>query len=453
MFFRALGRTLRAGARSALLMRPDVQAYTATPAHLVALCLLTLLLAVAWQASYYGVPGRLNPAGLRGALFDLPLLLLVGWWAARVSLKGIAPLSLTVALASLGACLGLAEFAVFPLVRALPAWSDWVYWGAYWFFMLWWLAGACALLLRFTGRGWRGNGPGLGLVLLVGLLPLFMPSAPLWHADPDADDAPRHRPSIEREEAFHAQARLLDQALAGLLPQRAGVEDLYFVGFASHAAQGVFKKELDVIGPLMRQRFDTGGRSVELVNHADTALTRPLATQTNLRRTLDALGKRIDPEEDVVVLYLTSHGSQTHELDVSFWPLKLDQVTPASLRRMLDAAGIKWRVVIVSACYSGGYIEPLRGDNTLVMTAADATHTSFGCSNDSDFTWFGKALFDEELRRTHSFAQAFERAVVSIRAREKKMQYEPSNPQIAVGSRIAGKLGRIEKRLETLPRP
>jgi len=57
------------------------------------------------------------------------------------------------------------------------------------------------------------------------------------------------------------------------------------------------------------------------------------------------------------------------------------------------------------------------------------------------------------LRRTRSFPLAFERALVSIREREKKRDFEHSNPQIAIGSRIAEKLARIEKRLDDAPRP
>jgi len=56
-------------------------------------------------------------------------------------------------------------------------------------------------------------------------------------------------------------------------------------------------------------------------------------------------------------------------------------------------------------------------------------------------------VFDEELRRTHSFAEAFGRARVAIAEREKNMGHEYSNPQIAIGAAIAGKLKGIEARL------
>lgn len=441
-FLAALRRNLNQGARSLMLLHPVAQTYVATTGQLVALVSLELLLTLASQIVLYGTDGEINTWALRGALFDIPFVLLAGWWVARVSLKGLKPLSFAVALMSMSvvfACLGLVA------VASLRQPGTWL-WIAYWvMIVLWWLC-ACTLLARLTGRSARSNWPGFSLVSLIAVSSQILPTAPLWQARDDASNPPQ-RASIEREAAFHAQAGLLEGALHKLLPQRAGVTDLYFAGFASYAAEDVFRKEIDAIAPLMRERFDAAGRSVLLVNNASTVMTLPLATKTNLARTLRGIGSRIDREEDIVVLYLTTHGSERHELAVKFWPLKLDDITPAALKIMLDEAGIKWRVVIVSACYSGGYIEPLKDDNTLVMTASEATRTSFGCGSESDFTYFGRALFDEELRRTHSFAEAFGRARISIAEREKQMGHEYSNPQIAIGAAIAEKLQRLEARL------
>jgi len=119
------------------------------------------------------------------------------------------------------------------------------------------------------------------------------------------------------------------------------------------------------------------------------------------------------------------------------------------LRQALDEAGIVHRVIMVSACYSGGWVPPLASDTTLVMTAADATHTSYGCGKLSELTFFGRALFDEQLRQTHSFEQAFANAVPVIQAREIEAGKADgfSNPQIAVGGQTAPVLRALEKRL------
>jgi hypothetical protein len=111
---------------------------------------------------------------------------------------------------------------------------------------------------------------------------------------------------------------------------------------------------------------------------------------------------------------------------------------------MLQDAGIKWRVVVVSACYSGGYIEPLRDDNSLVITAAAPDRSSFGCEAGRDFTYFGQAYFRDALEKTHSFAQAFELAKEIVGKQEAAERLLPSLPQMWVGPGIAGRLKALE---------
>lgn len=55
---------------------------------------------------------------------------------------------------------------------------------------------------------------------------------------------------------------------------------------------------------------------------------------------------------------------------------------------------------------AAGWIAPLADPDTLVMTAADADHTSLGCGRRSELTFFGRAMFAEALQTTWSFEQA-----------------------------------------------
>ena len=98
--------------------------------------------------------------------------------------------------------------------------------------------------------------------------------------------------------------------------------------------------------------------------------------------------------------------------------------------------------------YAGGFIDPLKSETTLVVTAADAQHTSFGCGSESDFTYFGKAYFDQALRRHVSFTDAFEDARNIIQTRERGEGKTASNPQIYIGSAIQQKLRAFEKQLQ-----
>jgi len=104
-------------------------------------------------------------------------------------------------------------------------------------------------------------------------------------------------------------------------------------------------------------------------------------------------------------------------------------------------------VLIVSACYSGGFIEPFRDDRTLVVTAAAADRQSFGCANDRDFTYFGEAVFRDQLSKQREFIGALHDAIEQVRQRERSEALEPSNPQIHVGKLIPAKLRQIERRL------
>jgi hypothetical protein len=114
-------------------------------------------------------------------------------------------------------------------------------------------------------------------------------------------------------------------------------------------------------------------------------------------------------------------------------------------------------VISISACFSGSWIAPLSGPGTLVMTAADADHTSYGCGSLSPLTFFGRAMYDEQLRtNTHSFeaAHAAVRPVIAQREKEAGKTDGYSNPQIAIGDAIRGPLRSLQQRLEAMqPEP
>jgi hypothetical protein len=244
------------------------------------------------------------------------------------------------------------------------------------------------------------------------------------------------------------QRRLMEAQVTALQPQRRGIVDIYFIGFAPYAGEDVFRKELEAIHPLMDERFDTAGRSLRLVSNAATLREFPIATVSNLARALVAVGARMDADNDILVLYLTTHGSRNAVLATDLPPFDLYNLDPGTLRRLLDEAGIRNRVLIISACYSGTFIPALRDPHTLVMTASVADRPSFGCGTESSFTYFGDALFNHALRETRSFEQAFALALPRIQQREEAEGFEASRPQIAVGPAIRERLAAVEKRLE-----
>lgn len=250
-------------------------------------------------------------------------------------------------------------------------------------------------------------------------------------------------------ELIDLQPRLLEQQLQALRPQRPGVIDVYAITFAPYADEDVFRREGELVAGLMEQRFDAAGRTLRLLNHRDTVLQRPWATPSHLERAIGRIAATMNRDEDVLFIHLTSHGAQDGQLAAQFEPLSIEPVTPQALKGWLDAAGVRWRVISVSACFSGSWIPPLADAGSLVMTAADADHTSYGCGKKSELTFFGRAVFDEALRRTWSFEQAHAtaRRVIKRREREAGKSDGYSNPQIKVGAAIRERLGQLEMEL------
>ena len=294
----------------------------------------------------------------------------------------------------------------------------------------------------------------LSIVLLVAGMFSTAPT-PFGHAqaqDAKAEPAPGERAArskafrVNVEKIYYRQFRLIGQATRELAKQRPGVPDLYFVGFAGDAHQDVFLREMRSVGKLFEDRFDTKKRSVLLINNPATVGTMPLANSHNLLAALDQVRNRMDPDEDVLFLFLSSHGDPD-VLSVNFKPLRLNNLKAKDLRYLLDKSRIKWRVVIVSACYSGSFIDDLKDENSLIITAARHDRPSFGCSHENDFTYFGRAYFDKALRDTFSFTDAFASAVEMVTFWEKSEDLQPSQPQIHVGAAIRPKLDEIEARL------
>lgn len=246
------------------------------------------------------------------------------------------------------------------------------------------------------------------------------------------------------EQALYRQDALLQKAWQTLLPGAGTGEgdtiDLYFVGVAGDGGQDVFLKEVNYVRELFDRDFGTRGRSVVLVNNPETLDDMPLATRVSLERTLQAVAGKMDVERDILFLYLTSHGSEDHKFFIDQRGIALPDLPAPELAAMLDALPIKWRVIMISACYSGGFIPYLKNARTLIMTAASGERTSFGCSDTSEMTYFGKAFFKEALPKAASFEDAFETAknrIYEWETTEFKSEAEHSDPQIAAGAEIS----------------
>lgn len=466
------------GLRAGVFLRPRVAGGVPSPLQLLLIAAGVLALELALARLEVAGPARMDVQAWLSGWWTIALFIGLAWWAlpAGVSATPAAPVEEAdeAVEAGSGRPSGIAACLVLWLLASLPSavlyqgliasvaqgWvraalfsSAWLYWGFYAVFSAWALGAAIVLVARFTGWAWRMALFAAALVASSGLT-AWQFEARTWQPDyaarGDAEDRPRLHLS---QQTFEEQQALWEKTMAAVARERPGVTDVYALVFAPYAAEDVFLRESTMVSRVLAERFDAEGRVVQLVNHVTTTQTHPWATALNMERAIDAIAQRMDRNNDVLVVYMTSHGASDFKLSASHWPLEVPPVSPDELREALDRSGIRHRVIAISACFSGGWADALAGDTTLVMTAADATHTSYGCGRRSELTFFGRAVFDEQLRKTHSFEQAFARAVPLIKQREIDAGKEDgfSNPQIRVGAGIAPVLRALEKRLDALP--
>ncbi len=403
-FVRDLLRNLGAAAALARLRRRSLDAWRADGIQLIGLFLLNLAAGLAYDiyAAYPG-PGRFDWDALPGASFWALPLLLSAWLIAHLGRPADAgrlmlPMAVAgFALAALGSFASTALAVLADFFTPIDRFYQWLIWVPVLWVALGWAFGAPRL------AGLRG-----GRAVVAAVLAAALVVGPQWTADAGA------RLWVAAADDPGSDASSQNGA----------------------AAEQVLYAQTDLL--------DTGDRSIVLANSQKHAGETPFATVTALQRALATIAQRMDEGEDILFLFLTSHGSPDHRLDVSLAPYQLEPLTPVRLRALLDESGIRFRVIVVSACYSGGFVRTLASPDTLVITASGADRASFGCRDGRQWTDFGRAYFKEALPATGSFEGALQRARELIAQREAAAKLTPSEPQIFVGDAIRERLQSLQ---------
>ena len=440
-FWPDLRANLLIGLRVFFFRRVQPSSVVASFDQVVAL-LVTLLAVVAiLDRATAGVDVEFNSFGA----YTWIALLLMGLWTCALIARSISERAdtrtlLVVALAS-------APWAIIvtTLLGLIPALADHTNWYAYIIVAIVFWTSLLAI------RAAYGSVPrsarivlALSLVAFASVQDYLYFDAHLWTEASSDDDSPDTPTAQEAESIFFDQQARIDEAVDKLEPQRSGVTDLYYIGFGGDGYQRVFRREALLGQRIFADRLGTGPRSLELINDYQDRESFPLATQVSLRYALSETGRVMDPNEDVLVLLLTSHGSREGGIYIRNGVSSMaTDLPPMDVRSALDDSGIKWRIVIVSACYSGIFVEPLKTDTTAIITAADSTHTSFGCADDRDLTYFGEAFLRDAMPKAATLQAAFELARQDIAQRERAEKLTPSNPQLWVGASMSRKLASL----------
>src|ERR1700730_2577153 len=403
-----------------------------------------LIMGIAWLSAWVAIDRwqchpdpQFFPGGIPllawYVLAILGLAALLRWWArpapaagpALVLAMGVVPVPLLFTsvvpayldpLWFLGTAILVAIYLVLYLARGLHAMTGYTQ-----------RAAACAGLVFIAGFGW--------LTDTLDVIPDVW--APL-ETQAAAGDA-----LADSEAILFGQAGRIDEALSAVGQDTSPRPKAYFLGFAGVGDEKVFAQEVGLASRVLGERYDIAARKLSLINDQRDLESAALATLSGLKYALRGLGSRMNRDRDVLFLSISSHGAEDPAIVVSNSQLPLQDLTDEDLADALDESGIKWRVVVISACYAGGFIEPLRDPQTIVIAAAAADRTSFGCSNDRDLTYFGEAFYRDALPTARSLRAAFDAAKTAIAARERREHVTPSNPQAYFGAEMEAKLAAM----------
>jgi hypothetical protein len=418
---------------------------------------------IATQLVASGGQGGFNPYGLNAA---------IAWIALEIAVAAlfIKPAARATALSAMLLLTVLAEVAIDAIKFALTydsplagaevlAHGQVVSAALFAMVSLWWIGAMVAVLRSFMPQPLPKTlvrVAALWAVLvavsaIVPHAPVFVSrdfdvrSANLWEAALSRLAASRPTDSAQAREVSGAeqpQAQLLQAEIAALTPRSKGATNVYALGVSGWAGEDVFLKELDGGLSALSAALPIGGHVVRLANSGETLQTLPPATPGSIDAAVKAIGKIINKDDDILLVFMTSHGMRTG-FGLRFPNGTVTELTPAALTASLDGAGIKNRVVIVSACFAGIFVPPVANDNSIVLTASDATHTSFGCAPERDWTYFGDAFFRQSVRPGRDFQHAFDNARVLIAGWELMDRAQPSNPQAHFGSALVAKLAPL----------
>jgi len=251
--------------------------------------------------------------------------------------------------------------------------------------------------------------------------------------------------STRGDDAAAAQRDLIDAQIAHFPAETGSEAHVYFLGFAGYGEERVFAEEIKLAAKIVGEKYGSASRSVLLLNDRRDLSTYPLASESSLRYALNALGRVMNRDEDVLFLALSSHGSKGATIEVSNEGMEPQPLGAVTLADLLAESGIRWKVIVVSACFSGAFVEPLADNHTIILTAASRSRTSFGCSDTRHLTYFGEAFYRDSLPGSTQLRAAFDTAKQEIRRREKEEGVRASQPQGYFGPLMEEKLRGIEQ--------
>jgi hypothetical protein len=195
---------------------------------------------------------------------------------------------------------------------------------------------------------------------------------------------------------------------------------------AADRAEPVFDNAVDRLAALFKSRY--GIAAERFTARFGEMRGKHAATWQNIRRV--ALARRMAPG-DACLFYFTSHGDQGGLYMARHRAL----LPPEELARLLDrACGARPTVVVVSACHAGTFLRPaLATANRVILTAARADRSSFGCSFKEQLSVYDRCFLDS-WGANPTWALLHGAIAACVAAAERRRNFRPpSEPQAFFG--------------------
>lgn len=164
----------------------------------------------------------------------------------------------------------------------------------------------------------------------------------------------------------------------------------------------------------------------------DYSLRPDVDTVTSVEQAITGMAEVAARAPRGCFLYFSSHGSPQ---GINFGPDRI--VTPTVMARLVrELCGDRPTVVIVSACFSGVFVDGLSGPNRMIIAAARRDRASFGCSEDAVYPYFDGCVI-ESLPTATDFIALANAARACVRQREEAEALTPgSEPQVFIGANM-----------------
>ncbi len=238
---------------------------------------------------------------------------------------------------------------------------------------------------------------------------------------------------------------LIEQQLSHMPQGEVGQKEVFLVVVAGFDSPSVFSNEMRLAAEQLGIALNAKSRTLLLSNSNKDRETLPQVTPFLLQRAVQKLGKKMNGSEDILTLYLVSHGTKQGFV---FKPNNgyMEIASPYSIQQALKEAETPWNMVFVSACYSGLFVDELNNSISMIMTAADAEHTSFGCDVTDKYTYFGRELLtNRDFSAKVDWNAIFQDTLLKIKKKEADKYLEHSNPQFWLGDELTEYLASLPR--------